>query len=262
MSTSGDIREGVSISALGQRISSLSSQISSYLTTSSLPSPTFEADSGDVPDTLEYESLRASLNNAALDLLRLVNGPRKTLQELLFSHSDLAAFQIALDRRLFDHVPLPSTPAGAAISEKASASISQIAQKSGMDEDRTGRVLRMLATHRVFEEVEGESGNFKHTAGSALLARDEGLHALADMQMDDVFRASSEASAAISRSPAAATHSPFQERYGCTIYEYYEKKPDNARRFAKAMSGWSASKSPILSPAALMILSYLQAIRR
>lgn len=51
-----------------------------------------------------------------------------------------------------------------------------------MDEDRITRVLRLLATHRIFEAVDGETGRFRHTANSALLGRDDGRNAVADMQ--------------------------------------------------------------------------------
>jgi hypothetical protein len=40
-----------------------------------------------------------------------------------------------------------------------------------MDEDRVGRFLRMLATDRVFEEVEGDA--FKHTSRSVLYLKDK-----------------------------------------------------------------------------------------
>ncbi|KAI1408542.1 O-methyltransferase-domain-containing protein [Hypoxylon sp. FL1857] len=240
MSPSVTISESdVSIAALAQRISSLSSQICSYLTSNSLPEPKFTANQGKVPETREYEALRAPLNDALLDLHRLVNGPKNTLQDLFFSHYDLAALQIALDRRLFHHVPLP--PVSADVGGVKKASIAEIAQKAGMDEDRTGRVLKMLATHRIFEEVEGEPGNFTHTAGSALLARDADLYAMADMQMDDMLRAASEASGMISNSPfvSDASHSGFHQRFGATVYEYFEQRPEKARRFAQAMSSWS-----------------------
>ncbi|KAI1140810.1 O-methyltransferase-domain-containing protein [Hypoxylon sp. FL0543] len=239
MSSVVNREQEISIASLAQQISSLSSQISSYLASNSLPEPKFAADEGSVPETPEYDALRAPLNDALLDLHRLVNGPKNTLRGFCFSHYDLAALQIALDRRFFHHVPLPSVSGDGDGVKKAS--VAEIAQKAGMDEDRTGRVLRMLATHRIFEEVEGEPGNFRHTANSALLARDAGFHATADMQMDDMLRAASEASAAISSSPFAsdASRSAFHQRFGTTMYQYYEERPEKARRFAQAMSSWS-----------------------
>ncbi|KAI0838319.1 O-methyltransferase-domain-containing protein [Hypoxylon sp. FL0890] len=229
----------ISIASLAQQIALLSSQISSYLASNSFPQPKFTADGGSVPETPEYEALRAPLNDALLDLQRLVNGPKNTLQEFFFSHYDLAALQIALNRRFFHHVPLLSGSGDGDGAKKAS--VAEIAQKAGMDEDRTGRVLKMLATHRIFEEVEGEPGYFTHTAKSALLARDAEFYATADMQMDDMLRAASEASASISRFPFAsgALHSAFHQRFGTTMYQYYEERPEKARRFAQAMSSWS-----------------------
>jgi hypothetical protein len=177
-----------SIGSLASQISSLSAKISKYRSTSSQPHPTFGADSTAVPNSAEYEALRAPLNDAALDLLRLVNGPESTLRSFFFSHYDLAALQLALGRGFFNHVPLPkvgnkSDMRGAENgSNEPSASIEEIAEKAGMDADRTARVMRLLATQRIFEQVPGDSNRFRHTAASALLATNKGLHAAADMQ--------------------------------------------------------------------------------
>ena len=177
-----------SIASLTRTISDLSGQILSFLSSSSHPEPNFSASASAVPETAEYEALRAPLNDAALDLLRLINGPKSSLRSLFFSHYDLAALQVALDRRFFDHVPLAAPDidgeefANGNGIVKAGASIKQIADKAGMDEDRTARILRMLATLDIFEQVEGESERFQHTAASALFARDKDFHATADMQ--------------------------------------------------------------------------------
>ncbi|RWA12797.1 hypothetical protein EKO27_g2329 [Xylaria grammica] len=240
MSYSVTVREqDTSIAALAQRISSLSSQLCSYLASNSFPEPNFSPDSGKVPETPEYEAIRAPLNDAALDLLRLINGPKRSLQEFFFSQYDLAALQIALDRRLFDHVPLPPVSSHDAVVQ--SAGVAEIAEKAGMDQDRTGRVMKMLATRRIFEEAEGEPERFTHTASSACLARDADFYATADMQMDDMLRAASESSAVVSRSPFAseASKSAFHERFGVSMYQYYEQRPEKARRFTQAMSSWS-----------------------
>ncbi|KAF2728854.1 putative O-methyltransferase [Polyplosphaeria fusca] len=230
--------EDISILALARCISSLSSQICSYLTSNSFSEPKFTPNTGSVPETPEYEALRAPLNDAALDLLRLVNGPKNTLQKLFFTQFDLAAFQIALDRRFFDYVPLSSGTFG---NGAGKASVVEIAQKAGMDVDRTGRVLKMLATHRIFAEVEGECESFTHTASSALLAQDTDLYAAAHWQMDDMLRAASEASTAIDESPFTSNTltSAFSRRFGTTMYEYYERQPVKAKRVAQALSGWS-----------------------
>ncbi|KAI2601781.1 hypothetical protein GGR54DRAFT_627041 [Hypoxylon sp. NC1633] len=177
-----------SLAALAQRISSLTSEISSYLAANSLPEPNFTPDGESVPETPEYEAIRASLNDATQDLLSLVNGPKNTLQSFLFSYYDIATMQVALDRRMFDHIPLPpASSSGNGVSEASvsKASVAETAQKAGMDEDRAGRFLKVLATRRIFEEVEGEPDTFTHTANSALLARDPVFSVWANMHLDE-----------------------------------------------------------------------------
>jgi hypothetical protein len=174
----------LSIASLSDQISELSSQISSCLSAAAQSEPDFGTSSASVPTTPEYETLRASLNDAALDLLRLVNGPRNTLRTFCFSHYDLSALQIALERGFFCHVPLP---AGCSAEENegkedGGIDVASIAEKAKMDVDRAARVLRLLATHRIFEEVGSGSGRFRHTAMSALMARDKDFHAMAHMQ--------------------------------------------------------------------------------
>jgi len=176
----------ISIVSLASHISQLSTQISSYFSVSPQPEPNFSASSTSVPETPEYEALRAPLNDAAFDLLRLINGPKSTLRSFFFTHYDLAAFQVAIERRFFNHVPLPVDVTGEKVENGQKivhgASAAEIAEKAGMDEDRTARALRLLATQRIFEEVDGEEGRFRHTANSALLARDEEWNATAAMQ--------------------------------------------------------------------------------
>jgi hypothetical protein len=178
--------DDISILSLAIQISQLSAQISSYFNVSSQPEPNFSASSTSVPETPEYEALRVPLNDTALDLLRLVNGPKSTLRSFFFTHCDLAALQVALERRFFDHVPLPLDVTGEKVENGQKilhgASAAEIVEKAGMDEDRTARVLRLLATQRIFEEVDGEKGRFRHTANSALFARDEEWNAVANMQ--------------------------------------------------------------------------------
>lgn len=177
-----------SIASLSKQISDLSGQILSFLSSSSQPEPNFSDSTPVVPKTAEYEALRAPLNDAALDLLRLINGPKFSLRSFWCSQYDLGALQVALDRGFFDHVPLsaPATNDESLVSRNeivnAGASVKQIAEKAGMDEDRTARILRLLASLRIFQQVPGESERFQHTAASASIARDKDFHALVDIK--------------------------------------------------------------------------------
>lgn len=176
-STSGNAE--LSVTSLSGRISELSAQILVCLSEQEYE-PSFSTSAQSVPlATPEFEALRASLNDAALDLLRLVNGPGNTLRTMCFSHYDLASLQIAVERGFFLHVPLPEAKEGA---PPADIHVMELADKAEMDADRASRVLRLLATHRIFEEVGSGSGRFRHTPMSALMARDKDFHDMVHMQ--------------------------------------------------------------------------------
>ncbi|KAI1817385.1 putative O-methyltransferase [Poronia punctata] len=237
------------ITSLGKQVADLSSQISAFLQKKSFPEPTLEPGSGQVPEDVEYESLRASLNDAALDLLHLVNGPKTTLRDIFFSHYDLAALQVAFDRGFFKHVPLPDKNNNGAVE---SITVAEVAAKADMDVERTGSILKILASRRIFQQVVTVTGDgdgdgnsdqdrFRHSSVSASLASDEDWRALGDMKLDDMFRASSELSTLVTRSPhkSSAVDSAFQQRFGAPVYQYYEKFPEKGKRFAQAMSSWS-----------------------
>lgn len=134
--------------------------------------PNFEADSPVVDssvETADYETLKNAVNDAANDLVLLVNGPKAFLRTFLTTHYELAAYQTAIEFKYFQNVPL-----------KGSIHISSLAKAAGMDEDRTGRFMRMLTTHRVFREFEEDM--FAHTAVSIALATNHEVNSVAGMQ--------------------------------------------------------------------------------
>ncbi|KAI0389874.1 putative O-methyltransferase [Xylariaceae sp. FL0594] len=251
------LEKGASISSLGSRVSLLACEIDAYLDSKSFIKPTFEPDGGEVPEDTTYDALRASLNDLAIDLLCLVNGPKTSLRDFIFPHYDLAAMQVALDRGFFRHVPLPSTPLHSGVRDEGTgreaaspnASVAQIAAKAGMDEARTGSILRLLASRRIFQRVknseggrkhDGEDKRFAHAAMSATLARDADYHAMNDMQLDDMFKASGHLSSQISEFPhvSDSTHNAFHHQYGMTPYAHYELERDKGKRFGQSMSAW------------------------
>lgn len=155
---------------LAQKVSDLTLQFHSFLESTSQPQPTFAPTSADISATSEIEALRASVNDAAADLLILINGPKATLRYKLGAIYDLAAYQVAHEFRFFNHIPIDGR-----------ATISDLAKASGLREDVVARVLRSLATQRVFHEVATET--FEHTALSAVIAKEESLEALFHMQL-------------------------------------------------------------------------------
>lgn len=145
---------------LAKQVQQLTTQIVNDLEEKKLKEPSFDIGSETIPETPEHIALRASLNDSARDLLRLVNGPRNDARTFVCYLYDLAAWQVACEFNFFEAIP-----------EDGTASVKEIAEKAGMDEDRVGRFLRMLATDRVFEEVEKDV--FKHTSRSVLYLKDK-----------------------------------------------------------------------------------------
>lgn len=157
-------RSHIGIRELCRRIVTNAAQVAAYYDDNQLPDPTFGPDCPDIPSSIEYERLRISLSQTADDLLHLVNGPKIFIRTFACSHYDLAAFQVALEFKFFENVPIETT-----------ITLSELAKAVGFDEDRVGSVIRLLATQRIFEET--DSGVFQHSARSALLAKDEDIRA-------------------------------------------------------------------------------------
>jgi hypothetical protein len=215
-----------SLLSLGAQVSLLASQIHHHLQQTGQAQPDFATDSPEPAVDAEYESIRCSLNDVANDLLMLVNGPKLTYRHKLAAHWDLAAYQMAFDFALFQAIPVSGV-----------ASVHEIAAAVGLEEDHVARILRFLATERVFYEI--SPGVFKHTAASALIARDHILRDTFHMQLDEAFRAASDSGTWL-RSLAgqpSSVNSPFHHRFGSSIFEYYQTYPDKGIRFGHAMEG-------------------------
>ncbi|KAL6702554.1 hypothetical protein ACN47E_001551 [Coniothyrium glycines] len=191
-----------------------------------IKSPSLASDFSERPDSSEYCVARASLNDAANDLLLLVNGPRAHFRSLFCYHHDLAAFQIAFDHDFFNKVPL-----------QGAISAAQLAQRVNFDQDRVERIIRFLSTHRVFTET--ERGTFMHTPYSAIFAKDPEIFAAAHYQLDEFFKAAAEASEATRSFPYQSDHlhSAFTKRFGVPLFQYYSQNPPLAARFGRALKG-------------------------
>ncbi|KAF1941681.1 S-adenosyl-L-methionine-dependent methyltransferase [Clathrospora elynae] len=213
---------------LATEVQQLTTQIVNDLTAKNISEPSFKTDSETVPENPEQIDLRARLNDAARDLLRLVNGPRNDARTFVCYLYDLAAWQVACEFNFFEAIP-----------EDGVASIKEIAEKAGMDEDRVGRFLRMLASDRVFEEVEKDM--FKHTSRSVLYLKDKQWRDVMHYQLDEFFKAASETSASIKESPKVTDgqRNAFVTRHGTDLFQFYKQDASRAARFASAMAGVS-----------------------
>ncbi|KAI7772389.1 hypothetical protein LZL87_007750 [Fusarium oxysporum] len=210
---------------LAQAVQQATETIVKHIQDTHQQEPSFDQDSKTIQGDADIHSTRIQLNDAAQDLLRLINGPANEYRSFFMSHYTLAAYQVALHFKMFRHVPL-----GGKIS------ITDMASKAGIDEDRCRRVIKHLATQRVFEEVEPDV--FTHTASSALIARDSDVEAILWMQFDEMFKAASDSAKFVQNDlkGSKGADSPFATRHGKPPYQFYAKNPEKGLNFAKAMA--------------------------
>jgi hypothetical protein len=202
------------------QISSITKTIILELEHAGATEPDFSSTSTEVPSTPAYNQLRDSLNDAAQDLLLLVNGPMTHARTFLCTHHDLAAYQIAFEFGFFQAVPT-----------SGKISLSSLAKAVKLDVNIVSRVMYFLCTQRVFNEV--DKGEFQHTHGSIVFAREEGLRSAAEYQLDEFFRAAGSTAVALKK----GTSNPFVETFGMPLFQYYGQNPKLGARFASAMGG-------------------------
>ncbi|RYP52771.1 hypothetical protein DL768_002122 [Monosporascus sp. mg162] len=224
----GSSSESAHLLRLANDILNDTTRIIRYLNTHERLTQSFARNSTERLETDEYNSVRNSLIANLEDLKYLIEGPRNAMRTFLRLGNDLAALQVAFEFELFRLIP-----------RDGDMDVAQLALEAGMDEDRACRVLRMLATHRIFIETTPRS--FAHTPSSILFHDDEELMCTGQYIMDEFFKAASESASCIRAAPqvSSSVHSPFATRHGVPLFKYYEQHPDRAARFAKAMAGWT-----------------------
>lgn len=215
-----------SILALAQDILKRTQDMTQFFEANNHISPSFALGSGDPPNSPEYRHLYGELKNSLEDLLRLIDGPSRWLRTFCCTGYDLGALQIALDFEFFHHVP--------AVGD---ISLEELAEKSGLDLDRTSRVVRQLRTYRIFEELRPRA--ISHSSTSLVIREDHDLRSVVHYSLDEMLKAAADCNVSLKRNPDEAHQNlnPFVTRHGVGIFEFYEKDPAKARRFAKAMAG-------------------------
>ncbi|KAI4273484.1 MAG: hypothetical protein LQ337_004585 [Flavoplaca oasis] len=215
-----------SILALAQSILDNTQDMTIYLQANNLTAPTFALESQDPPDTPEYRRLHATLKTSLEDLSRLIDGPRKWLRAFCCTGYDLGALQVALDFEFFQLIPA-----------RGELTLEDLAKKSGLDVDRTGRIVRQLMTYRFFEELRPKV--ISHSSTSLLMQQDEELRSVVHYSLDEMLKAAADCNISLKANPHEAHQNlnPFVTRHGVGIFEFYKNDPVKARRFGKAMAG-------------------------
>ncbi|KAI2639022.1 putative O-methyltransferase [Hypomontagnella submonticulosa] len=199
-----------------------------YLQKKGFTEPNFTATSPPHPANHEYDVIRISLTEAAEDLVHLAKGPIQWFRTLMYSLSDMGAWQTAVRFKYFSIIPLDKP-----------MSVKEIAAATKMDEDRLGRIMKILASQHCFEEVEEDV--YGHTSVSAFIAQNQDIQAIAACVLNETFEAASLTATAIERAPytSDSPHSAFHLRFGTDSYTWYKENQDRATNFASAMAGVS-----------------------
>nr|XP_036579355.1 o-methyltransferase [Colletotrichum truncatum]KAF6786902.1 o-methyltransferase [Colletotrichum truncatum] len=226
--SSSECSDGGNLLALANSILQQTQDIVEYLRLNSYPSPTFAVESIDRPETLEYLTLHDGLKRSLEDLKYLVEGPKMHFRALCCQGYELAGIQVALEFNFFTLVPA-----------EGQISLEELAKRSGVDLDRTSRVVRLLVTESIFKEP--TPGYISHNPSSYLLYKDEEIRSTLQYTTDEMLKAASSTADNVRASPDAydSALTPFSTRHGLPIFDYYEKDPQRSLRFAKAMAGWA-----------------------
>ncbi|KAI1126738.1 S-adenosyl-L-methionine-dependent methyltransferase [Nemania abortiva] len=225
-SSEGGTNEGASLVALAESILEQTKAVTKYFEANNLATPTFSPGAPRLPATDEYLKLQSSLRTSLEDLQWLISGPQRYLRSLATLGYDIAALQIALDFNFPTLVP-----------SDGEISLKDLAEKAGLDVDRTSRVVRLLITYRIFEE--NRANHISHSASSLALREDEELRSAVHYSFDEMLKGAAESGASLKENPfqSDSVHSPFYSRHRLSPFQYWAKYPDKAARFAKAMAG-------------------------
>ncbi|KAF5496807.1 O-methyltransferase sol2 [Colletotrichum siamense] len=219
---------GSGLLALAEDIVQQTQRIVKYLNSNNLEQPTFASDDATRPETLDYAKLQGELKRSLEDLQYLVEGPKRHFRNLACQGYELAAISVALDFDFFSIVPA-----------EGKISLEELADRAGVDLDRTTRIVRLLATESIFREP--TPGYVAHNPSSYLLHKDEEIRATLHYTLDEMFKAATATADNVKVSPKNydSTVTPFTTRHGLPIFNFYEKDTQRSIRFAKAMAGWA-----------------------
>ncbi|OTA58430.1 S-adenosyl-L-methionine-dependent methyltransferase [Hypoxylon sp. EC38] len=221
-------KNGSTLLALAENIHTQTESIIAYLQANNLSEPTFDVDSSPPPATPAYVVLQSNLTGSLEDLQRLVEGPTAFLRSVSVLGFELAAFQIALE---FDFFTI--------VQPGHEISVDELAEKAGLDVDRTKRTIRMLITHRFFQE--NRPGWISHSSSSIVLFDDLEIRSAVLHCLDEMLKAAADSNVSLKAAPheSDSEHCPFKTRHGHSIFNYYAHHPKQAARFSQAMAGVS-----------------------
>ncbi|KAF9465798.1 S-adenosyl-L-methionine-dependent methyltransferase [Collybia nuda] len=190
----------------------------------------------DAPEDMSLALSKAvrTIEAACAQLSYAVASPGHILANKSYGYYEPAALLVVCNAKVAD--VLAEKPDGMHISE--------IAKATGLDQNKLGRVLRMLATRHCFREVSPDI--FANNRLSIKLQSKDPVAGLVGHMTDEVHKGAVFLNEALSDSKTGPSLSvadtSFVRGHGCSPFDYYETPEGKLRldRFSQAMIGWGA----------------------
>ncbi|KAH9479088.1 3-O-methyltransferase 2 [Psilocybe cubensis] len=169
---------------------------------------------------------------ACAQLTFTVTNPGHTMTNKAYAYEEPACLLVVTNAKIADL--LLGKPEGLHVNDLASA--------SGLDSGKLGRILRLLATKHVFDEVKPDI--FSNNRLSMQLVSNNPVSSLVGTMTDECFKAGAYLADTLGDPKAghstSADDSPFQRVHGVSFFGFYKtpigKKVND--RFAQTMVGW------------------------
>ncbi|KXN91143.1 Sterigmatocystin 8-O-methyltransferase [Leucoagaricus sp. SymC.cos] len=180
-----------------------------------------------------------AIEAACAQLTTLVARPSDTLVNKFMAFFEPACLQVALSNRIPDL--LHECPNGVHVSD--------LERQTGVDQAKLARILRLLATKHVFQEVSADT--FANTRLSNHLLSHNPLSSFGRHITDECFKAASILSDTLNDPTVTSSNnpkdSPFSRHFGIdgTLFDYYAgsspEQIERAKYFGPGMMGWGSA---------------------
>ncbi|TCD65877.1 hypothetical protein EIP91_002036 [Steccherinum ochraceum] len=186
-------------------------------------------DSTIIPQKLQRAT--QTISGACAQLSALVVPPSQIMYMRAGDFITTASLRVALESNIADI--LKDHPDGLHVSE--------VASRSGIEQGKIGRVLRLLATKHCFREVKKDVwANNRLSVG---LLQDNPLRYIIAFNADDSGKAGGylyeTLEDKVSGPSYAVEHTPFARFHGKPVWDFFLDNPDRSQRFSKGMPGFA-----------------------
>ncbi|KAK4206543.1 O-methyltransferase [Rhypophila decipiens] len=224
----------MTLESLGSKIAELSALLSQELRDGHHPEPSVSVDGpAAYPAGAEIAESRSKLLDALMEMTQLVTGPKDYWAGITGPLTDFMSLSVLHRFDFFNAIPL-----------QGSASLTEIAQRINLPEQTVARFVRVALSMQLF--TIDPPNRIKHTAFSAEVLRTPTMRPFLDFTTSSSFSMLSRGADAIQRYYVGRTEPnddlgacPFTLTYeedgserGLAMWEYFEKRPDQAKRFA------------------------------